>query len=226
MDTENTYFQFIPIEIYYIILRHLEMLDICNILGDNFYLSHTQLFMAIIKRDFGGIIRTDLISIYSKKRYFAEDNKFKKFSDLIRSKYNTFLKDYIQQYILIYKSIMLMIDDTIKLNLKSTISFHLFNKIVTVRPSDNNKYILLYDSKYNLSRELFKEYEYILTSSTNYKISENRYLVIDNSNTYKFTYTIDIQDRNDFYYVVVNLLFFFGKRSIFTIKYDIHSILS
>lgn len=65
MDIPNTYFEILPKEINYMILYNLEMKDICDILGYDFYERHKLFFESIIKRDFGVNILTELIDTTS-----------------------------------------------------------------------------------------------------------------------------------------------------------------
>lgn len=90
MDLANTYFDFLPRELLYEILHNSDMIDICAVLGYDFYKNHKQLFDSIIKKDFGKDIRTDLIET-------SLDLNVKLSTKMVRSiyKYTHFLLIYL-----------------------------------------------------------------------------------------------------------------------------------
>ncbi len=87
---DNTYFEYLPTEIIYIILDNLSTADIfkCEILGRDIYKNHNIFFQNLIKKDFGDDIKTELISY---NRYIRLE------------RYNNFLSQYLSQLYKIYE---------------------------------------------------------------------------------------------------------------------------
>jgi hypothetical protein len=65
MDTSSTYFEVLPKELWYLILSSLDMKDICDMFGYDFYEKDKYLFNMIIKRDFSTDILVNLIDTTS-----------------------------------------------------------------------------------------------------------------------------------------------------------------
>ncbi len=110
---ENTYFSYLPKELYDMITLNLDMNDIINILGKDFYKNDMDLLKKILNRDYDkNPLRLDLLSKAS--------------IDL--NKYEDFLKNFIRYF----KSVYVMtriIGGNYKITLKSNISSQFLKEI-------------------------------------------------------------------------------------------------
>ena len=95
MDIYNTYFRFfihdtyfgtIPKELFYVVLSNLEMKDVCDVFGYDFYKMDKWLFDVIIKRDFDRDILTNLIDTTSLNIALSSANLYTG-----KLRYNSFL---------------------------------------------------------------------------------------------------------------------------------------
>lgn len=194
MDIINTHFEFVPIEIMYLISYNLSMKDILNFLGLNLCITNRLFFNNIIKRDFGQDILTNLIDMESVKKKLPMIMISMKIDKL---SYDEFLLGYREtlsriqqnQNIILDKNFYCKFSDFDKIGIPETL---IVNKVSGVSLKSNDYDVGIYVTIFNI-------------------INKKLTLGIRGYGIYYVTNTLSISS-------ISNLLFFYNHTKIFVIK--------